>query len=651
MRPLLVLSAFLGCASTTWAALDQETKTPYHLRVVVSFASHPDFTEFFRQDFKRELQGNLQAALGLIGTVEVLEPRSIHRDKWEPLWLQVEQQGLESLDSFKQVGGGKTHFLRIDCAEGQYQLQARQIDGTSGFPTPIVRKNHTHSRCFVSRLAGLMIARDFGIIGTVEPGAGQNVYMRLKAGALGPVDKWVKPGDVFAVVAISRSTQRTPAPKGQKGPAKTSSILVGERTDGVLLKVLAEPKDGLVSCQIFNRYAGLPISGVIGYRCVRLGTIEAPLRLQLLDQGGSPHKAAALQVYARGEDFPDSPKASEQTTIQDNVFVSRERFSNVAFVRVMLGNRGISRIPIEILDDRVQIRKIQLDPNAELRYGVDSDRRSVLGRITDGRLIQVQCFHDILALEKANQKQQALDRGSSVLKSLDASCGELQEEIDKLRERSTKEAPTLKMSLADCDQQLLLLRAKQDELRKHLEALTVAIAEEKDPNVVAKKKRVQDTIRQAELLIAQAEYDQALKAYEQALAEVQSDAAAKQKIEVPYQTLKKAWAIREGDPAHSEARRFICDLWPKLGGLKEFGEQLPRARLHFEKCKSVGDRLAINKMHLASVEVATRFGDELKKLIDSAMEEEDKKALEKFQKVNEDLQKLLRDMDQVLVKK
>jgi hypothetical protein len=54
---------------------------------------------------------------------------------------------------------------------------------------------------------------------------------------------------------------------------------------------------------------------------------------------------------------------------------------------------------------------------------------------------------------------------------------------------------------------------------------------------------------------------------------------------------------------------------------------------------------------LAGVEVATRFADELKKLIDTATEEEDKKTLETYQKVNEDLQKLLKDVQDWLVEK
>jgi len=85
--------------------------------------------------------------------------------------------------------------------------------------------------------------------------------------------------------------------------------------------------------------------------------------------------------------------------------------------------------------------------------------------------------------------------------------------------------------------------------------------------------------------------------------------------------------------------------------LQDVRDQIPNGRKAFEKCKAVGDRLSVNKMHIAGVEVATRFGDELKKLLDTATEEEDKKTLEMYQKVNEDLQKLLKDVQDWLVEK
>jgi tetratricopeptide (TPR) repeat protein len=645
MRLLLVPALLLLLAAPAAAALDPEARVPYQLRIVVRIAEHPHFTDHFRREFRREIQADLRAALGPLGKVEVIDLRDVKKEKWEPLWKQVEEHGLESLDGFTEVGGGKTHFVQLDYRDGRYELRARQADGTAGFASPIVRKAETPARGFVARAAGLMIGRDFGFVATLDaPGAGPTVILRAKAGDLGPLDKWVKPGEVFAVVQIRNERRRGPAAKG----ARAGTVQAGTRVDGLLLRVEGVAGDGRITCRMFSRYEDpLPLRGVVGYRCVKLGTEEsAPLRLRLTDADGVPHRSAALNVYARADDFPDGAREVEQAPAEGGLYTSKGKFAHVAFVRVLVGARRLARIPVEIMDDGPQTRVVRLDPGAEERDRLESERRSLLTRITDHRLIQARVFQEITALEQTGKKQEAYDRGAQALKTIDETAGDLQEETGRLREKA-KALPGSPDVGGDCELQLGALRAKQDELRQHLDGLKVAIAEDADPAVQAKKKKLQDLVRAAELNAAQADYDKALKSYEEALAAAQDEPAAKQRIEMQYAELQKAWALK--DAAHAEARTFIYDVWPKLGTPVDVRGKLPDARRAFEKCKSVGDRLSINKMQLASVEVAARFGDELKKLIDSAKEEEDRKALEEFQKVNEDLQKLLREVQDYLV--
>ncbi len=272
----------------------------------------------------------------------------------------------------------------------------------------------------------------------------------------------------------------------------------------------------------------------------------------------------------------------------------------------------------------------------------------MLTRLTDGRLIQVRCFQEISALEKIGKKADALERGQGVHDFLNASSTELQSEIDKFQARVQQELPKLDNYGADCKRELQLLRSKQEELRLHLEGLKAAIADDNDPKVQEKKKKIRDLVRAAELLVTQAEYDAALAKYAEVLREVNDDAAARQKIEMTIQNLKNAWALKPGDKAHAQARQFIVQQWPKLGALPDVRDQLPNVRRSFERCKAVGDKLSLSKMQLAAVEVITRFADELKKLADMATEEEDKKTVEQYVKVNEDLQKLLSDVEQYL---
>ncbi len=669
MRHFYIFGSLLFLAAPASAALDPETKVPYQLRVVLRVSDHPNFTDHFRRELKRELHGQLQAALGALGTAEVIDMLAAKKETWPPLWKLVEEKGLEALDGLNEpasAAGVKTHFVRLDFLDDSYDLQTRQHDGTSGFVTPLVRKAQTHDRGNVARLAGLMIGKDFGLIATLDPpGPDGRVFLKVKAGALGALTPWVKRGEVFAVMEIRSERRRLPAETNTKGPARLVTQQTGKRIDGMLVQAIGEPRDGVIPGQVFYRFRYViklkkgqdstyedPFpTGMAGFRCVKLGTTTGPLRLQLLDKAGAPQKGVALQVYARATDYPDDEKESEQTINRDGVFVSNQSFAHVAFVRVMVGNRNITRIPVELLDDRVEARHVWLDPTAELRDRLDTERRGLALRLTDGRLIQVRCFQEITALEQAGKKADALERGQSALKLLDESAEELQDEVDKLQARAREVLKTDRFA-GDCEQQLQALRGKQLELRGHLDALKASIIADNDPTLLAKQNKVTDLIRSAELLADQAEYDKALGKYQEALAAVAGEPAARQRIEVPYQSLKKAWQVKPGDAAHAQARKFIVDTWPKLAALKDVRDQLPVARQAFDRCKAVGDRLAVKKMHLAGIEIASRSSDDLKNFTEAAKaskEEEEFKTLETFTKVNEDLHKLLKDVHDYLL--
>ena len=646
MRILFVL---LAITSNVSAAIDAEMKSPYALTVVLKVGDHPHFTEHFRRQLPRELRDHLQAALGPLGTVEVVDRDQVKKEDWPALWKLAEEKGLAGLDTFRDAVGGKTHFLNLDYVDGQYVLTARQHDGSAGFVTPIVRRMTTPDRAQVERLASLLIAKDFGFIATLEPGAqGDNYFLKAKAGGLGPIDKWVKKGEVFAVVAERNERRRPAADPLSKTPVKTQTIPVGNRVDGVLLQVTGEPRHGLIPCRMFHRYEEPLPRGTLGFRAVKLGTVVTPLRLRLVDQAGQSQKAAALQVHARGTEFPDGDREADQAPARDGIHTSAKPFEHVAFVRVMLGNRRLARIPVELLDDRIETRLVRLDPAAELRDRLDAERRSLVTRLTDGRLIQVRVFQEITALEQEGKKQEALDRGRVVQKLLEAAGIELQDEIDKLETRAQKELPKGEGFARDCGRQLQLLKSKHGELKQHLDELVAAIADDNNPAIVEKKRKVQDLIRAAELLVTQAEYEKALAAYQQAIAAAADEPAAKAKIETAYANLKRSWEVAPGDAGHATARKFIIETWPKLGTPRDVTDALPRARQAFEKCKSVGDKLALMKMLLSSAEVVSRFGDELKRLTDAATTEEEGKALEAYRKSSEDLQTLLRDVQQFL---
>src|SRR5687768_10335088 len=72
MRYLLLAGVALLAARPA-AAIDPESRTPYHLRLAVRTGDHKALTPHFRADVTRAVTSALQAALGTLGTVEAVD--------------------------------------------------------------------------------------------------------------------------------------------------------------------------------------------------------------------------------------------------------------------------------------------------------------------------------------------------------------------------------------------------------------------------------------------------------------------------------------------------------------------------------------------------------------------------------------------------
>src|SRR5262249_5372832 len=159
-------------------------------------------TDVFRDQVKRELRDALQAALGELAQVEIVEEH--------PLLPEVRRLGLGRLAGWKTPSDEhdvKTHFVLIDYAAGRYEILARQHDRRTGIWGP-TRTDRTSDRAFVARAAALLVERDFGPVGSFDvwprgEQQPQEVRLRLRGAGLGvPLGRWVKEGDVFAVVQV-----------------------------------------------------------------------------------------------------------------------------------------------------------------------------------------------------------------------------------------------------------------------------------------------------------------------------------------------------------------------------------------------------------------------------------------------------------------
>src|SRR5437762_11913940 len=223
---------------------------------------------------------------------------------------------LAALDAPRDLTGVKTHFLRLEVRDGAFHLGSRQHDGFTGLASPGVRRQSTRSPELVGRLAGIMLDRDFGLAGTAEPIADKDkpneALVRIRGGQLGPLERFVKVGDVFAVSQLQRTNRPAPPPArtatGKVIAPPPGSVppegFTAAARDFTLLRVLEPPKEGAVRCKVLTRYvAGLPAAPrVAGYRCMKLATVEAPLSVRLVGGDGRAHeKASVVNVRASGD--------------------------------------------------------------------------------------------------------------------------------------------------------------------------------------------------------------------------------------------------------------------------------------------------------------------------------------------------------------
>ena len=644
MRRLLPVGLVLLASSPVLAApLDAESKSGYQLRVVVRTGDHPTLTRYFRAEILKGVTSALQAALGPAGAVQGIDLNETPADKLDPVLALVNEKGLEALDGVTAAVGPKTHFVFVDFADGKYVIQTRQHDGSTGFVTPFVRTQVHGDRGFVARLAGLAVAQDFGAVGTFDPIAPQ-VSVAFKAGELGPLDAFVKKGDVFAVLQI-REARRAVAPAARAKGKKEAPALparTGTRIEGLLLQAIDTPRNGVCACKMYNRYRGLPPRDglTVGYRCVKLGTGEGVLKLQLTDAAGTPYGVNALQPRAGTTDYPDpmAPREREEMTFADGVFTSKERFHNVAFVLVRNGDKPVARMPVEIYPDQVAVRRVNPNPGAE-PSPAEQAAADLLDRVRSARVIQARCFEEVAALQKTD-KPKALEYGKGAANALEKEADILRADLDRTRDRYKADAPA---GLFDpCVADLKSLEAKTRDLRAHLVRLKEVIQIENDPAAMAQHKKIEAAILEAVTAVKALDIDQAIAKYEEALKLAATEPAARAEIERALGELKAGWEIK--DEPHRAARKFVYEVWGTLEKPPEVRDALPKARQHFTKLKAVGDKYTLAKMYAVAPQVVEKYKEGLKRMIEMATEDEDKQALGQYVKVSRDLEELLGEL-------
>jgi len=562
LASLIVL--FFWQPSRARADLDPGFDQPYHLQIVLHIADNRFLTPIFQEQVERELRDHLQLTYGPLAKVEVV--------RHHPLLREVRAKGLQqALDGWDELSERKTHFLLIDFVDGRYELQARQHDGMTGLNSPVVRRDRISDRRLVAQRAARLVDKDFGLIGTVIE-AGKEVKLAIRGGGLGvPLDRWLKAGGVFAISRIR-----------QQGDKQR-----GERLEWALLQALEAPRNGLCRCRFQRRYAedGLTRqAGVLGFRCLKLTTTAAPLRLRLIDDKNLEPQAG-VQVHIFQKDY--AGKARELTTNQDGLAVTKETFSRLALVKVIAGGGTRAQFPIAIVDEGTVVCRLSSAGAGQSLDALEARKDLWLGRLYDNLNLAAERVPELNAL-LARSLDRALAGAQVGLKDLGEELAALTLERDQLVVQAKEKK--LPLELGDGPRLLEDLRNRHSALAEFSKRLEKAIEKAQSPET----KALEQMLARARLREAEAEFDQAIALYEK-IVETNKD---EKKVVRHLEDLKKAWASKS--PEHAKAREFLMQIWPRLD-VAALKTNLPQAEKAFALCRQNQDRLTPRKLRLANL--------------------------------------------------
>jgi hypothetical protein len=544
------------------ADLDPGLKEPYRLDVVLHFAEHRFLTPLFQEEVKRQLGDLLRMNFGELVQVRILDNH--------PLLKAITAKGLgPGLDGYETLSDTQIHFVLIDYEGGRYRLQARHHDGLTGLPAPVVHHEHTSDRRLVARLAARLVDHNFGLVGTVAGQDERGVAVALRGGALGvPLGRWLKPGDVLAVSRLS-----------QEGDTKHAA-----RLEWALLQVASAPDAGVCHCRYFHRYRDDHLqegAGTLGYRCLRLATTVAPLRLRLMDDRDfSPLSGLQLQVSHTG--FGEA--GLELSTGADGLAVTSEPFAGVAFVQVLSGKHVRVRVPIEIVADHTVVCRMTVNEDASDRDRLELRNEHWLRRLYEELRLANDRVTRLNALVQP-APEEALKRARAGLAGVSRQIDALTLEHAELHDAATGQ-PGTALDLSEGEQRLRELREQRDQLKAFAGRLEIVIKEAQGP----KARALQTMLENASLLERQADFEEALALYRKVLKESPEQSKVRRRLE----ELQAAWQTHGSD--HEKARAFIYDSWPKKCDTAALKAALPQAWKAFRECEKVGDKLSPQKM-------------------------------------------------------
>ncbi len=611
---LAAISVLFASVAVAAPPLDPEANTPYTWRVVLKVSPHPTLGPAVKKQFVADLKAALGPALGDdLGVVEVIDLADVPKDKWEPLWKRFDEKGWaalegDSLREFQVFTGIKTHFLTLRANNGKFTLEARQHDGSTGLATPLTRSKTVSDADTLSRTAGLMLAADFGPVGTVEllPDEKESCLLRMRGGDLPGADRLVKRGDVFQFVVVQDAPRAPPKDEKEKAkPGKAVQPLTdrkGQPQPYTLLRVSEVIQPGVVRCDILTRYDTPFVRGRynVGYRAMRLNTRDAAVSVRVEDDKGQPPSPAVpLQVWATQFGSRVKPNDRDLLDRRGDVFTSPKALPGVAFVTVKLGTGTFEHYPLPVLDHGEPVKlTFRFDEAAVRKARFENTAFRFYNSVLDARLVREELTKAMRVLIDKDEYKAALERAKGGLKAVQDADARLTRELAELRKSPDAADPTPAGTLATAERLLAGLRAANGDLETRIQELEAAVARAEDPATYEKKFRANEITRQIAFHERRGEVPEALAEYDKLIEFTGLDdaRARKKKLE------------EEGRPKSDEQaalRNYLTEQWAKVTTREEFDAAIPVLRQKVEALGKADDkygmRLAVTHIEGAYV--------------------------------------------------
>ncbi len=596
-------------------AVDAESKTPYVWRVVVQTPVHPALAGPARERLCKDLQAALQPALGAeLGRVEVIDLRAVPEKKWEPLWVAFADGGWPAVetDEARKLTGIKTHFAKVEIRNGNtFRVEARQLDGSTGLVSAVVRSTETQNADTVARLAGLMIAKDFGPVGTVEPipGDEKQVAVKFRGGHLPGFERTLQTGDVLAFALLVE-------PPRSKSGAKpeVATQLAGKPQSGTYLRVISKVANGECRCELLTppppaKHPLVAGKGVVGYRAMKVSTQEAKVQVRLLDKDGKPPPSTtALEIWATDGGFNFRPTNRDTLELQKGVYSGGHPLKNVACVVVKVGASKGYPFVVPLVPGREPITlRVTIDKGDIEKAEFEQACERLRGRVADAGAAQIELFKGLGKLITDRELGPALDRATKGAKATDTADQILSEELAKLKKDKLVKEPYPARLLAMSEDQLKMLRTGKPVIEKRMEELKEAIDKANDPVKFEKEFRANEIVRQIALHVGHGEVPEADALYDQLI-----ELTKREDLTVKKAKLLADWAVTAED--HKKARAFLLEEWRKASTLAEYKALLPMLRPTADTLVKHADKLGLRNL-LSAIELAyARLGDQLKLL-------------------------------------